>query len=75
MIRGGGGGRPKYDVVLCKGGGAESTPIATYKSSQNWWFRQEHITKPYLLKLGNYKAVAFLGARAPLDLLDVKGQT
>ena len=40
--------------------GDESAPTVTYKVSQNLWFRQEHITKPYLFKLGNCKAVAFL---------------
>ena len=42
------------------GGGDKSIPIITLKLSQNLLFRKEHITKPYLLKLGNWKAVAFL---------------
>ena len=41
-------------------GGDKSIPIITLKLSQNLLFRKEHITKPYLLKLGNWKAVAFL---------------
>ena len=55
----GGEGRPKYNDVLCQGGD-KSIPIITLKLSQNLLFRKEHITKPYLLKLGNWKAVAFL---------------
>ena len=43
-----------------RGGGNKSIPIITLKLSQNLLFRKEHITKPYLLKLGNWKAVAFL---------------
>ena len=45
---------------VCGGGGDKSIPIITLKLSQNLLFRKEHITKPYLLKLGNWKAVAFL---------------
>ena len=64
MIQGGGGawgGRPKYnDVLWWGGGGDKSIHIITLKLSQNLLFRKEHITKPYLLKLGNWKAVAFL---------------
>ena len=35
---GGRGGRPKYDVILCRGGDV-IIHIVTYKLSQNLWFR------------------------------------
>ena len=58
-----GGGRLGQNIMMYyagEGGGDKSIPIITLKLSQNLLFRKEHITKPYLLKLGNWKAVAFL---------------
>ena len=65
MIRG--GWEVGQNMMLYYAGvGDESIPIITFKLSQNLLFRKEQITKPYLLKLGNWKAVAFLHFLIPL---------